>query len=59
VLEATGMNQLIHTTSPTLLLHQLVWGIPHAMWCNHAYTVYLDSITDGNGNTKFSLAWTQ
>ena len=52
------MNQLIHTTSPTLLLHQLGWGIPHAMWRNHAYAFYLDSITNGNGNTKFSLAWT-
>jgi len=51
------MNQLIHT-SPTLVLHQLGWGIPHAMWRNHAYAFYLDSITNGNGNTKFSLAWT-
>jgi hypothetical protein len=52
------MNQLIHTTSPTLVLHQLGWGIPHAMWRNHAYAFYLDLITNGNGNTKFSLAWT-
>ena len=56
------MNQLIHTKSPTLVLHQLEWGIPHAMWRNHAYAFYLDSITNGNGtgngNTKFSLAWT-
>jgi len=51
------MNQLIHT-SPTLVLHQLGWGIPHAMWRNHAYAVYLNSITSSNGNTKFSLAWT-
>ena len=28
------------------------------MWRNHAYAFYLDSITNGNGNTKFSLAWT-
>jgi len=49
------MNQLIHT-SPTLVLHQLGWEIPHAMWRNHAYAFYLDSITNGNGNTKFSLA---
>jgi len=52
------MNQLIHT-SPTLVFHQLGWGIPHAMWRNHAYAFYLDSIINGNGNTKFSLAWTQ
>jgi len=52
------MNQLVHTPSPTLVLHQLGWGIPHAMWCSHAYTFYQDSITNGNGNTKFSLAWT-
>jgi len=51
------MNQLIHT-SPTLVLHQLEWGIPHAMWRNHAYAFYLDSITNSNGNTNFSLAWT-
>jgi len=51
------MNQLIHT-SPTLVLHQLGWGIPHAMWRNHAYVFYLDSITNSNGNTKFSLTWT-
>jgi len=51
------MNQLIHT-SPTLVLHQLGWGIPHAVWRNHAYAFYLDSITNGNGNTKFSLALT-
>jgi hypothetical protein len=51
------MNQLIHT-SPTLVLHQLGWGIPHTMRCNHAYAFYLDSITNSNGNTKFSLAWT-
>ena len=51
------MNQLIHT-SPTLVLYQLGWGIPHAMWRNHAYGFYLDSITNSNGNTKFSLAWT-
>ena len=44
--------------SPTLVLHQLGWGIPHAMWHNHAYAFYLDSITNSNGNTKFSLAWT-
>jgi len=58
MLEAIGMNQLIHTTSPTLVLHQLGWGIPHAMWRNHAYAFYLNSITNSNGNTKFSLAWT-
>jgi len=52
------MNQLIHTTSPTLVLHQLGWGIPHAMWRNAAYALYLNSITNNNGNTKFSLAWT-
>ena len=52
------MNQLIHTTSPKLVLHQLGWGILHAMWRNHAYAFYLNSITNGNGNTKFSLAWT-
>ena len=52
------MNQLIHKTSPTLVLHQLGWGIPQAMWRNHAYEFYLVSITNGNGNTKFSLAWT-
>jgi len=51
------MNQLIHT-SPTLVLHQLGCGIPHAMWRNHAYAFYLDSITNSNDNTKFSLAWT-
>ena len=51
------MNQLIHM-SPTLVLHQLGWGIPHAMWRNHAYAFYLVSITNGNGNKKFSLAWT-
>jgi len=51
------MNQLIRT-SPTLALHQLGWGIPHAMWRNHAYAFYLNSITNGNGNTKFSLLWT-
>ena len=51
------MNQLIHTTSPTLVLHQIGWGIPHAMWRNHAYAFYLDSITNSNGNTKFSLVW--
>ena len=45
--------------SPTLVLHQLGWGIPHAMWHNHAYAFYLNSITNGNGNTKFSLAWTK
>ena len=45
------MNQLIHT-SPTLVLHQLGWGIPQAMWPNHAYAFYPDSITNGNGNTK-------
>jgi len=28
------------------------------MWRNHVYAFYLDSITNGNGNTKFSLAWT-
>ena len=28
------------------------------MWRNHAYAFYQDSITNGNGNTKFSLAWT-
>jgi len=48
------MNQLIHTTSPTLVLHQLGWGITHAMWRNRAYAFYLNS----NGNTEFSLAWT-
>jgi len=53
------MNQLIPTTSPTLVLQQLGWRIPHAMWRNHAYAFSLDSITNGNGNTKFSLAWTQ
>jgi len=52
------MNQLIRTTSPTLLLHQLGWGIPHGMWHNHAYAFYLNSITNSNGNTRFSLAWT-
>ena len=52
------MNQLIHTTSPTLVLHQLGWGIPHAMWRNHAYAFYLDSIASSSGNTKLSLAWT-
>jgi len=52
------MNQLIHTTSPTLVLHQLGWGIPHAIWRNHAYAFYLNSITNSNGNTKISLAWT-
>ena len=52
------MNQLINTTSHTLVLHQLGWGIPHAMWRNHAYAFYLNSITDSNGNTKFSFAWT-
>ena len=62
-LEYAGRNwyePLIHTTSPTLVLHQLGWGLPHAMWCNHAYAFYLDSITNGNGNgnKKFSLAWT-
>jgi hypothetical protein len=49
------MNQLIHTTSPTLVLHQLEWGIPHAMWRNHTYAFYLNSITNSNGNTKFPL----
>ena len=58
MLEATGMNQLIHTTSLTLVLHQLGWGIPHAMWGNHAYAFCLDSVTNGIGNTNFSLAWT-
>jgi len=52
------MNQLIHTTSPTLALHQLGWGIPHAMWRNHPYVFYLNSISNSTGNTKFSLAWT-
>jgi len=52
------MKQLIHM-STTLVLHQLGWGIPHAMWRNHAYTFYLHSITNSNGNTKFSLAWTK
>jgi len=52
------MNQLIYT-SPTLVLHQLWWGIPHAMWRSHAYAFYIDSITNSNGNTKFSLAWTK
>ena len=52
------MNQLIHM-SPTLVLHQLGFGIPHAMWHNHAYAFYLNSITNSNGNTKFSLAWTK
>jgi len=51
------MNQLIHTTSPTLVLHQLGWGIPHSMWRSHAYAFYLDSITNGNGYAKFSVAW--
>jgi len=51
------MNKLIHTTSPMLVLHQLGWGIPHAMRRNHAYAFYLDSITNSNGNTTFSLAW--
>jgi len=51
------MKQLIHT-SPTLVLHQLGWEIPHAMWRNHTYAFYLDSITNSNGNTKFSFAWT-
>ena len=51
------MNQLIHT-SPTLVLHQLGWGIPHAMWRNHTYAFYLNSITNSNGNKKSSLAWT-
>jgi len=50
------MNQLIHT-SPTLVLHQLGWGIPHAIWRNHAYAFYLNSITNSNGDTKFSFAW--
>jgi len=41
-----------------LLLHQLGLGIPHAMWGNHAYALYLVSITNSKGNTKFPLAWT-
>ena len=52
------MNQLIHTTSPTLVFHQLGWGILHAMWRSHAYAFCLNSITNSNGNTKLSLAWT-
>ena len=52
------MNQLIHTASLTLVLHQLGWGIPHAIWRNHAYAFYLHSITNGNNKTKSSLAWT-
>jgi len=47
------MNQLIHTTSPTLVLDQLGWGIPHVMWRNRAYIFYLDSITNNTGNKIF------